>query len=63
MAELKFENLFRVDVVEHETGWVQRPCPKDTKFFDDEQEAIAYAKSKTEYGKNCSWIGNVTRIV
>lgn len=63
MAELKFENLFRVDVTEHEAGWGQRPCPEDTKFFDDEQEAIAYAKSKTEYGNNYSWIANVTRIV
>lgn len=63
MAELKFENLFRVDVTEYEHGWGQRSCPEYTKFFDDEQEAIAYAKQKTGYGSNYAWVANITRLV
>lgn len=63
MAEFKFEKLYRVTVREYEQGWGSKPCPEETKFFDNQDEAIAYAKEQTYYGKDTSWIADVTQLI
>lgn len=48
MAELKFDkNIFKVTMVERERGWGQRPM--GVKYFDNEDEAIVFCKSWSDY--------------
>lgn len=62
MAEVKMGGLFKVTVTEYEAGWGQRPCPEDTKFFDNREEAEAYAKSQCTGEYECYWRGEVSRV-
>lgn len=51
MAEVKVNGLYRVMITEYERGWGQRTDPEDTKYFDNLEEAKAYA-AKWEEGGN-----------
>lgn len=50
MAEVKMNGLYRVMVTEYERGWGQRTDPEDTKYFDNLEEAKAYAAKWEEGG-------------
>ena len=62
MAEVKFNSLWRVRIVEHDEG-AQRIDPDDTKFFDNLAEAEVY-KAHWEQGgdRGCYWRGEITKI-
>ncbi len=42
MAQVTPQVLFRVDIIESERGWGQKI--DETKYFDNEPEAIAFCK-------------------
>ena len=50
MAEVRMNGLYRVMITEYERGWGQRTDPEDTKYFDNEEEAKAYAAKWEEGG-------------
>ena len=50
MAEVKVNGLYRVMITEYERGWGQRTDPEDTKYFDNLDEAKAYAAKWEEGG-------------
>ena len=50
MAEVKMNGLYRVMITEYERGWGQRTDPEDTKYFDNLEEAKAYAAKWEEGG-------------
>jgi len=62
MAEVRMGNMWKVVVTEYEAGWGQRVDPDDTKFFDNEEEARAYAKRMTNGKYDIYWRGEVTRV-
>lgn len=48
--EVKVNGLYRVMITEYERGWGQRTDPEDTKYFDNLEEAQAYANKWEEGG-------------
>lgn len=40
MAEVKLQNIYRVDIIESERGWGSKL--DETKYFDNELEARAF---------------------
>lgn len=63
MAEVKVNGLYRVMITEYERGWGQRTDPEDTKYFDNLEEAKAYA-AKWEEGGNPDyfWRASITKL-
>jgi hypothetical protein len=62
MAEVKMGGLWKVVITEYEAGWGQRVDPDDTKFFDNEAEARAYAARMSSGDYEIFWRGEVTRV-
>lgn len=42
MSEIKLQQAYRVDIIESERGWGQKV--DETKYFDNEAEALAFCK-------------------
>ena len=60
MAEVKLGTLYRVEIVEYDSG-CQRVDPRDTKIFTTLQEAEAYKATWEQGGhRDCYWRGEIT---
>ncbi len=62
MAEVKLNGLWKVTVTEYELGWGQSDCPNDTKYFDTEAEAKAYAKTQNTGSYDLYWRAEVRKV-
>jgi hypothetical protein len=62
MSEVKLNGLWKVVITEYEAGWGQRVDESDTKFFDNKEEADAYAKRMSTGDYEIYWRGAVTRV-
>lgn len=62
MAEIKLSGLYKVTVVEYESG-VQRVDPNDTKFFTTHDEAVSYKKHwETGGSRECYWRAEIEQV-
>ena len=63
MAEVKLQGVYRVRITEYERGWGERVDENDTKFFDNLDEARAYARHWEEGGSpDIFWRAEITKL-
>ena len=62
MPEIHPGHQWRVTVTEYEQGWGQRPCPDETKYFDNLAEAEAYADRQNGGSPEFYWRSTLEQI-